>query len=65
MKKKFIIAGSIILGILVIVTVARGYGIGVAAAEDERFRVYGTTLTRYLGDETFVSIPDTFTSIGD
>jgi hypothetical protein len=53
------------LGILALVTVAMGLGGDVTAAEDERFRVYGTTLTRYLGDETFVSIPDTFTSIGD
>jgi hypothetical protein len=64
-KKRIITAGVVMLGILALVTVAMGLGGDVTAAEDERFRVYGTTLTRYLGDETFVSIPDTFTSIGD
>jgi hypothetical protein len=66
MNKKYLIsAGAVLLGIVALVTVAMSLNGGVTAAEDERFRVYGTTLTRYLGDETFVSIPDTFTSIGD
>jgi hypothetical protein len=64
-KKHIISAGVVMLGILALVMVARGIGGNVSAAEDERFRYYGTTLTRYLGDETFVSIPDTYTSIGE
>ena len=58
------IASMVLLGILVLVTVAHGIG-GVAAAEDDRFRIKGTTLTKYLGTDTFVSVPDTVSSIGD
>jgi len=58
------IASLAVLGILALVTVARGIG-GVTAAEDDRFRINGTTLTKYLGTDTFVSIPDTVTTIGD
>ena len=65
MKKKHIaFASAAILGILALVAVARGTG-NVAAAEDERFKMNGTTLVRYLGTDTFVSIPDTVKSIGD
>ncbi|MCI8975041.1 MAG: leucine-rich repeat domain-containing protein [Lachnospiraceae bacterium] len=58
------IASMVLLGILVLVTVAHGIG-GVTAAEDDRFRIKGTTLTKYLGTDTFVSVPDTVSSIGD
>lgn len=58
------IASMVLLGILVLVTVAHGIS-GVAAAEDDRFRIKGTTLTKYLGTDTFVSVPDTVSSIGD
>ena len=61
----FAVASAAILGILVLVTVARGIGGGVAAAEDDRFRINGTTLTKYLGTDSFVSIPDTVTTISD
>ena len=61
----FAVASAAVLGILALVTVARGIGGGVAAAEDERFRMNGTTLTKYLGTDTFVSIPDTVTNISD
>lgn len=54
-----------VLGILAIVTVARGIGGGVTAAEDDRFRINGTTLTKYLGTDTYVNLPDTITTIGD
>lgn len=65
MKRIHIAVTSIaILGILVLVAVARGMG-GVTAAGDERFKISGTTLTKYLGTDTFVSIPDTVTNIGD
>ncbi len=63
MKKKHIaFASAAILGILALVAVARGTG-NVAAAEDERFKMNGTTLVRYLGTDTFVSIPDTVKSM--
>ena len=66
MKRIHIAITSVaVLGILVLVTVARGIGGGVTAAEDERFRISGTTLTKYLGTDTFVSIPDTVTTIGE
>lgn len=66
MKKiHFAVAGAAIVGILALVTVAMGIGGGVAAAEDERFRINGTTLTKYLGTDTFVSIPDNVTNISD
>ena len=58
------VAGIVLIGVLAIVTVASGIG-GVTAAEDDRFRINGTTLTKYLGTDTFVSIPDKITSIGD
>ncbi len=59
------IASLAVLGILALVTVAKGIGGGVTAAEDDRFRINGTTLTKYLGTDTYVSIPDTITAIGD
>ncbi|MDE6620885.1 MAG: leucine-rich repeat domain-containing protein [Lachnospiraceae bacterium] len=59
------IASLAVLGILALVTVARGIGGGVTAAEDDRFRISGTTLIKYLGTDTYVSIPDTITTIGD
>lgn len=66
MKKIHIALSSVvILVILTFVTVAKGIGGGVAAAEDERFRMNGTTLTRYVGTETFVTLPDTIRAIGE
>ncbi len=66
MKKiQVAVMGIAILVILALVTVAKGIGGGVAAAEDERFRISGTTLTRYVGTETFTTIPDTVTTIGE
>ncbi len=66
MKKVHIALSSVvILVILAFVTVAKGIGGGVAAAEDERFRMNGTTLTRYVGTETFVTLPDTIRAIGE
>lgn len=66
MKKIHIALSSVvILVILIFVTVAKGIGSGVAAAEDERFRMNGTTLTRYVGTETFVTLPNTIRAIGE
>lgn len=66
MKKKLIaLAGASLLGCIILAGVNIGAGHGVAAAEDDRFRISGTTLTAYLGEDTFVSIPDTITVIGE
>lgn len=66
MKRIHIALASLaVLGILALVTVARGIGGGVTAAEDDRFRINGTTLTKYLGTDTYVNLPDTITAIGD
>lgn len=66
MKRIHIAFASLaVLGILALVTVARGIGGGVTAAEDDRFRINGTTLIKYLGTDTYVNIPDTITTIGD
>ena len=66
MKKKLIaLAVALSLGCMALVGVSMGAGHGVAAAEDDRFRISGTTLTAYLGEDTFVSIPDTITVIGE
>ena len=46
------IASMVLMGILALVIVASGIG-GVTAAEDDRFRIKGTTLTKYLGTDTF------------
>lgn len=59
------IAATALLGIVAVVGVTRGSGSGVTAAGDDRFRIDGTTLTAYLGDDTFVTLPDTITVIGE
>ncbi|MCM1183719.1 MAG: leucine-rich repeat domain-containing protein [Roseburia sp.] len=66
MKKKLMaLAVALSLGCIALVGVGVGAGHGVAAAEDDRFRISGTTLTAYLGEDTFVSIPDTVTVIAE
>lgn len=65
MKRKILtLCGVTIIGVTAITFVTRETG-GVAAAEDEKFRINGTTLTAYLGTDTFVSIPDVVTNIGE
>lgn len=64
-KKLIALAGASLLGCMILAGVSIGVGHGVAAAEDDRFKINGTTLTAYLGNDTFVSIPDTVTVIGD
>lgn len=64
-KKHIAVTAAAIIGILALVTIAIGINGGVTAAEDERFRISGTTLTKYLGTDTFVSIPDTVSTIGE
>ncbi|MCI9400413.1 MAG: leucine-rich repeat domain-containing protein [Lachnospiraceae bacterium] len=66
MKKKLIaLMGAALLGLTVFAGVAGIAENQVTAAEDERFRIHGSTLTAYLGTDTFVSIPDTIKVIGD
>ena len=65
MKKKIIaLTSASLLGVMAFIFVTKGVS-GVVAAEDERFRIKGSTLTAYLGTDTFVSIPDTITVIGE
>ncbi len=59
------LASAVGIGLLAFVGVALGIGGGVDAAGDEAFRISGTTLTAYLGSDTYVNIPDTVTVIGD
>lgn len=63
-KKLIALSSATIIGVMTFIFVAKGVN-GVAAAEDERFRIKGSTLTAYLGTDTFVSIPDTVTTIGE
>lgn len=63
-KKLIALSSATIIGVMAFIFVAKGVN-GVAAAEDERFRIKGSTLTAYLGTDTFVSIPDTVTTIGE
>lgn len=64
-NKLLALAGAAGIGALAFACVAFGIGGGVDAAGDEAFRLSGTTLTAYLGTDTYVSIPDTVTEIGE
>lgn len=59
------IVATALLGIIAVIGVTHGSGSDVTAAGDDRFRIDGTTLTAYLGDDTFVTLPDTITEIGE
>lgn len=66
MRNKMIaLAGAIGFGMLVFVGAAFGIGGGVAAAEDEAFRINSGVLTAYLGTDAYVYVPDTVTVIGE
>ncbi|MBQ6786890.1 MAG: leucine-rich repeat domain-containing protein [Lachnospiraceae bacterium] len=65
MKKKTAIAIAVLTtGVLIGSCGLRYMGYHVHAKGDEEFRIDGSTLTAYLGDDTFVSIPDYVTTIG-
>ena len=66
MKNKMIALGAALLsGILLLIVVMVNMGPNVLAKGDEEFRISGSTLMSYLGEDEFVSIPDTVKVIGE
>ncbi len=63
-KKTAIVIAVLIAGALVGSCGMRYMGSYVFAREDGNFRIDGSTLTAYLGNDTLVSIPDYVTTIG-
>ena len=63
-KKTAIVIAVFIAGALIGSCGMKYMGKYVFAKEDGNFRINGSTLTAYLGNDTFVSIPDYVTSIG-
>ena len=63
-KKTAIMIAVLIAGALVGSCGMKYMGKYVFAKEDGNFRINGSTLTAYLGNDTFVSIPDYVTAIG-
>lgn len=65
MKKKTAIAIAVLAAGALTGSCGLSYmGYHVYAKGEEEFRIDGSTLTAYLGDDTFVSIPDYVTTIG-
>lgn len=66
MKNKMIALGAALLsGILLLIVAMVNVGPSVLAKGDEEFRISGSTLMSYLGEDEFVSIPDTVKVIGE
>ncbi len=63
MKKKTAIMIAVLIAGALVGSCGMKY-MGVFAKEDGDFRINGSTLTAYLGNDTFVSIPDYVTTIG-
>ena len=64
MNKKVIAAtAALSAGILLLLTVVIGFQTKAKGEDD--FRINGTTLTAYVGTDTFVSVPSTVTTIGE
>lgn len=63
-KKTAVVLAVLIAGVLTGSCVTKDMGYHVYAKGDEEFRIDGSTLTAYLGDDIFVSIPDYVTAIG-
>ena len=64
MNKKVITATAVLsAGILLLLTVVIGFQTKAKGEDD--FRINGTTLTAYVGTDTFVSVPSTVTAIGE
>ena len=63
-KKTAVVLAVLIAGVLTGSCVTEYSGYHVYAKGEEDFRLDGSTLTAYLGDDTFVSIPDYVTTIG-
>lgn len=65
MKRKAIaVAAAFCAGVLMVLGASHTVGTQVQA-KDEDFRTEGGTLTAYLGTDTFVSVPDSVTAIGE
>ena len=62
--KKQIIAATAAVGVGIFLLFA-SKGFQANAKGEEDLRINGTTLTAYVGTDTFVSIPDTVTTIGE
>lgn len=66
MKNKIIALGALLLsGILLLMIALVNVGPNVLAKGDEEFRISGSTLMSYLGEDEFVSIPDSVKVIGE
>lgn len=63
-KKTAVVLAVLIAGVLTGSCVTEYSSYHVYAKGEEDFRIDGSTLTAYLGDDTFVSIPDYVTTIG-
>lgn len=63
-KKTAVVLAVLTAGALIGSCVLGNIGYHVFAKGEEDFRIDGSTLTAYLGDDTFVSIPDYVTTIG-
>lgn len=63
-KKTAVVLAVLIAGVLTGSCVTKNMGYHVYAKGEEDFRIDGSTLTAYLGDDIFVSIPDYVTTIG-
>lgn len=63
-KKTAAVLAVLTAGVLMGSCVIQYMGYRVYAKGDEDFRIDGSTLTAYLGDDTFVSIPNYVTTIG-
>ena len=64
MKKKTAVVIAVLGAGAIIGSCAMEYMNYRVFAKDDEFRIEGSTLTAYLGDDTFVSIPDYVTTIG-
>lgn len=65
MKKKIAAIAAICTAVLVVSGVLLGTAQNAWAKGEEDFRISGTTLTAYVGDDAFVSIPRSVMTIGE
>ncbi len=66
MKNRIIALCAVLLsGILLLIVAMVNVGPSVLAKGDEEFRISGSTLMSYLGEDEFVSVPDTVKVIGE
>lgn len=66
MKNKIIAAATVFsTGILLVLGIGLSTRYAVLAKGEEDFRIEDSTLTAYVGNDTFVSIPDGITEIGE